>query len=204
MIKNLIVTLIASSFLSCNSSNQKQNGYFYEIALERLRYISGNLEVAVESMREDNRQLLIRIEQEVANKGNRSYDLEIVNRGRELMELTDQLFDQLASIKSNLLELSEQDLSSIEQQNVLMFDQNKGAEIETLINNYVNEINELSNKKHPRIFPDLEGTEYSIVEIYFKDSPAIATLGTIASFESEICNYERAILTGFASVTGTR
>jgi hypothetical protein len=204
MIKNLIFLFVSCSLVSCNSNAQKQDDYAYKISLEKLHYITGHLEDAVKSMRRENKNLLKRITQEVSNKGNISFDLEAVNKGKKIVQLTDVLFEQIASIKSELLILSGQDLSSVIEQNSLMLDQDKGVELETAINDYVKEINTISNKKHALIFPKLEGTKYSIVELYFKDSPVIATLGTILSLESEICNYEREVLAIYAAETGTR
>ncbi|TRX59064.1 hypothetical protein FNH22_11085 [Fulvivirga sp. M361] len=197
--KNSILIMASIIILSCNSEGQKSD----TLILEKMRYTAENFDMAVNSLRYENKNLLKRIHQEVKNKGNRSYDVEIAESGKKVVLLTDNLFTALGDIKSQLNIMVEHDLASIDQQNEFMLTDGNGDKIKDLINNYVKELNAFTSNNFEPVISE-SGTPYSEIELFFKDSPAIATFATLVSFENQLCNYERTALNKYAMMTGTR
>ncbi|MTI19757.1 hypothetical protein E1176_01855 [Fulvivirga sp. RKSG066] len=199
--KFIILTLLGL-LTSCYPGDKKSNPS-NDLILEKMNYVTTNFGEAVNDLRYENKNLMKRIQQEVKNKGNRSVDLEIVESGKKVIQMTDELFSSLTEVKSELKGISEQNLSSIDQQNNYMLTQRNGERIKKLLNNYVNKLNDITSNRFEHIIPEL-GAEYNELELFFKNSPAIASVGTLITFENQIITYERSVLSKYAMLTGTR
>ena len=197
----LLFFLAFACLTSCQSEAQTSNDQC-QISKTQLSYLNDNLSQAATSVRDFNQSLFERIVIEVANKGNRSTDVEITDKADEIRKLTDLLFDNLNKIKAELaqgLDASE----SVGYSNKVIFEQGNGHQIKELLDTYIDSKNNISNSRHQVIFPEL-GTEYNEIELFFKNSTVAGSIGTITAFQTQASNIESYELFNFAKMTGTR
>lgn len=187
--------------ISCQSEVQISNDDC-QISKTQLSYLNDNLNQATTSIRDFNQSLLERIVIDIEGKGNRSMDVEITDKANEVKKLTDQLFENLNEIKTELaqgLDAGE----SMQHSNNIIFDQGNGKRIKKILDAYIESINKISNSGHKAIFPEL-GTEYDEIELFFKNSTIAGSIGTITAFETQASNIESYELFNFAQMIGTR
>jgi hypothetical protein len=200
-LNKILLILIAASTSSCQSEAQTTD-VNCKISKMQLAYVEGILVQTTTSVREFNQSLFERIVIEVASKGNRSYDSELVVKANKVIRLTDELFDNLDKIKIELNK-SLDFQQSVEHSNRIIFEEGKGQRIKVLLDNYIDSINGISKNRHLKIFPEF-GEEYDEIELFFKNSTTAGSIGIITSFQTQASNIESLELFSYARMTGTR
>lgn len=199
--KKLLSLLTFVCLISCQSEAQVTNDDC-QISKTQLSYLNDNLNQATTSVRDFSQALFERIVIEVANKGNRSVDVEITDKANEVRKLTDELFQNLNEIKTDLAHGLDA-TQSVGHSNKIIFEQGNGQRIKEFLDTYIDSINKISNSRHQAIFPEL-GTEYNEIELFFKNSTVAGSIGTITAFQTQASNIESYELFNYAKMTGTR
>lgn len=193
--KRILIFTAAFYLCGCNFNSKSRGDIEHKIVLEKLAYFNESLQLSTETIHQHNKELLSRIQKEVENKGNRLYDVSLVEKAKQTITLTDQLFNELSDYQKKL-----KALNSVEQQNNFMIEESNAENIKSLIDNYIDKVNTMNEVELPGFLEENADN----IKLFFQESPSIASIGTIETFKLDLLNYEEAILKHYAMMTGTR
>ena len=191
--------------------------------LERFIFINHALENQVKQNDVKDSGVVQGIMQAVEKRGNRADDQAILQKARDVRSKTRALIAYCDSLKSTMVKITggyneEGNIVGAKDQDKvanLMINQNKGAELKKMLNDYASFLAQqtgkdifapiaLDGKDHPFYKTDPEQRTKDFSTLFFEATPTAAGMSTVSQMETEVMDYESRALGELASQVGAK
>lgn len=178
--------------------------------LEKFILIDQTLEIQVEENTANNNSQLMKIESQVAEKGNREDDMKVLTTAQEVRAETNKVLTEMQTMRTTMADITggyDEDgrlVGAKDQDQVatMMIQQGGGKKLEALLNNYAGFLGDKTGKPedYPKIAQpakeidqfknDKNQNTKNFSELYFESTPTGAGMASMSQLMTEVLAYE--------------
>ncbi|HBH24031.1 MAG TPA: gliding motility protein GldM [Cytophagales bacterium] len=176
--------------------------------LDKFLFINNILETQAQENAEVNSGKVKSIAMTVEEKGNREGDVQVLDRAKQVRSQTTEMVNYLRNTKEEIIKLTggydeDKNLKGAKDMDHvadLMIRQKKGMEMKDKLNEYAQNLSQITGNNYPPIAFDGKNHPYfstqpsqrskNFAELNFESTPTAAGLATITQFQNEVLNYE--------------